>query len=360
MKIPNIRLQNQQLLNPLFCQPKELVSWLGAMQAQNYSMVKWAVGMRLKSATIQTVEEALRKGEILRTHVMRPTWHLVAAEDIRWMLKLSARRIKSANDSFAKGYNLEITDELYAKSYNLLEKILCGNKSLTKQEIAEHFCCSGILVEADNHRMTRFMVRAEQEGIVCSGEDKGGKYTYALLEERVPPVPEITKDEALARLARSYFRSHAPAVLQDFIWWSGLPVSEAKQAIYLIESELTAEQWNGQTWYVHEACRTRGKVSGRLHLLPSYDEYLLGYKDRTDVLPKEHYPKAFTNNGLFYPVILHEGQVIGNWSKSAKKGSASIECSWFRSNDCVDETVLNQEKDKYMRFCNNLFSIYLE
>lgn len=313
MKIPNIRLQNQQLLNPLFCQPKELVSWLGAMQAQNYSMVKWAVGMRLKSATIQTVEEALRKGEILRTHVMRPTWHLVAAEDIRWMLKLSARRIKSANDSFAKGYNLEITDELYAKSYNLLEKILCGNKSLTKQEIAEHFCCSGILVEADNHRMTRFMVRAEQEGIVCSGEDKGGKYTYALLEERVPPVPEITKDEALARLARSYFRSHAPAVLQDFIWWSGLPVSEAKQAIYLIESELTAEQWNGQTWYVHEACRTRGKVSGRLHLLPSYDEYLLGYKDRTDVLPKEHYPKAFTNNGLFYPVILHEGQVIGNW-----------------------------------------------
>ena len=267
MKIPNIRLQNQQLLNPLFCQPKELVSWLGAMQAQNYSMVKWAVGMRLKSATIQTVEEALRKGEILRTHVMRPTWHLVAAEDIRWMLKLSAQRIKSANDSFAKGYNLEITDELYAKSYNLLEKILCGNKSLTKQEIAEHFCCSGILVEADNHRMTRFMVRAEQEGIVCSGEDKGGKYTYALLEERVPPVPEITKDEALARLARSYFRSHAPAVLQDFIWWSGLPVSEAKQAIYLIESELTAEQWNGQTWYVHEACRTRGKVSGRLHLL---------------------------------------------------------------------------------------------
>ena len=303
MKIPNIRLQNQQLLNPLFCQPKELVSWLGAMQAQNYSMVKWAVGMRLKSATIQTVEEALRKGEILRTHVMRPTWHLVAAEDIRWMLKLSARRIKSANDSFAKGYDLEITDELYAKSYNLLEKILCGNKSLTKQEIAEHFCCSGILVEADNHRMTRFMVRAEQEGIVCSGEDKGGKYTYALLEERVPPVPEITKDEALARLARSYFRSHAPAVLQDFIWWSGLPVSEAKQAIYLIESELTAEQWNGQTWYVHEACRTRGKVSGRLHLLPSYDEYLLGYKDRTDVLPKEHYPKAFTNNGLFLSLI---------------------------------------------------------
>ncbi len=132
---------------------------------------------------------------------MRPTWHLVAAEDIRWMLKLSAQRVIAANASYAKEHGLEITDELYAKSYNLLEKILCGNKSLTKQEITEHFCRSGILAEADNHRMTRFMARAEQEGIICSGVDKGGKYTYALLEERVPPMPEVTKDEALARLA---------------------------------------------------------------------------------------------------------------------------------------------------------------
>lgn len=348
MKISNIRLLNQQLLNPLFNNPKELVSWMGAMQAQNYPMVKWAVGMRLKSATLQTVDEALRKGEILRTHVMRPTWHLVAAEDIRWMLKLSAQRIIAANDSYAKGYDLEISEELYRKSYHLLEKILCGNKSLTRQEIAEHFNRSGIQV--DTHRMTRFMSRAEQVGIVCSGEDKGGKCTYALLEERVAPVPEITKDEALARMARSYFRSHSPAVLQDFIWWSGLPITEARLAIYLIESELTAEQWNGQTWYVHNACRTRGKIAGCLHLLPSYDEYLLGYKDRTDVLPKEHYPKAFTNNGLFYPVILHEGQVIGNWNKSARKGGKQIEHSCFRLHDCLNEVVLNGEKERYIRF----------
>lgn len=348
MKISNIRLLNQQLLNPLFNNPKELVSWMGAMQAQNYPMVKWAVGMRLKSATLQTVDEALRKGEILRTHVMRPTWHLVAAEDIRWMLKLSAQRIIAANDSYAKGYDLVISEELYMKSYHLLEKILCGNKSLTRQEIAEHFNRSGIQV--DTHRMIRFMSRAEQVGIVCSGEDKGGKCTYTLLEERVAPVPEITKDEALSRLARSYFRSHSPAVLQDFIWWSGLPITEARLAIYLIESELTAEQWNGQTWYVHNACRTRGKIAGCLHLLPSYDEYLLGYKDRTDVLPKEHYPKAFTNNGLFYPVILHEGRVIGNWNKSARKGGKQIEHSCFRLHDCLNEEVLNGEKERYIRF----------
>lgn len=348
MNIPNLRLLNQQLLNPLFNHPKELVSWMGAMQAQNYSMVRWAVGMRLGSGTIQTVEEALRKGEILRTHVMRPTWHLVAAEDIRWMLKLSAKRIISANDSFAKGRDLDIPDELYTKSYNLLEKILCGKKSLTRQEIAEHFSRSGISV--DNNRMNRFMARAEQVGIVCSGEDKGSKYTYMLLEERVAPVPEITKDESLARLARSYFRSHSPAVLQDFIWWSGLPATDAKQAVYLIESELTAEPWNGQTWYIHDASRTRGKTAGCLHLLPSYDEYLLGYKDRTDVLPKEHYPKAFTNNGLFFPVLLHDGHVVGNWNKSAKKGNLLVEHSCFRSDDCIDEVLLNREKERYSKF----------
>ena len=107
---------------------------------------------------------------------------------------------------------------------------------------------------------------------------------------------------------------------------------------------------NGQTWYIHEDCRTRGKVTGSLHLLPSYDEYLLGYKDRTDVLPKEHYSKAFTNNGLFYPIVLHEGQVIGNWDKSVKKSGSLIEHSWFRLDDCVDAGALDREKDKYIRF----------
>ena len=348
MKIPNIRLLNQQLLSPLFTQPKELVSWMGAMQAQNYSMVKWAVGMRLKSATIQTVEKALREGEILRTHVMRPTWHLVAAEDIRWMLKLSAQRIISANDSFAKGYDLDIPNELYTKAHDLLEKILCGKKSLTKQEIAEHFNRSGIV--ADNRRMTRFMARAEQEGIICSGEDRGSKCTYALLEERVPPMPELTKDESLARLARSYFRSHSPAVLQDFIWWSGLSVSDAKQAVYLIASELITEQWKEQTWYIHDICRTRGKLSGHIHLLPSYDEYLLGYKDRTDVLPLEHYSKAFTNNGLFFPIVLHNGQVIGNWDKSVKKKSVDLKYSWFRQVADMNEETLERERQKFTRF----------
>ena len=348
MRIPEIRLQNQQLSNSLFRHPKELVSWMGAMQAQDYTMVKWAVGMRLQSPGIQAVEKALHQGEILRTHVMRPTWHLVAAEDIRWMLKLSAQRIKSANDSYAKGHGLEITEQQYERSHAVLENILSGKRSLAKQEIAEHFEHSGL--PADNYHMTRFMSRAEAEGIVCSGECRGRQHTYALLDERVPLTPELTKEEALARLATAYFRSHAPATLQDFSWWSGLPLTEARQAISLIEPELVAEQWNSCTWYIHDSCRTHGKATDSLHLLPSYDEYLIGYKDRTDVLPKEDYSKAFTNNGLFFPVLLYKGHVVGNWNKASKKKEIVPEHSFFRKDFCLEEKLLKQAKDKYVQF----------
>lgn len=349
MNIPILRLLNQQLLEPLFSTPKELVSWMGAMQAQDYAMVKWAVGMRLRSATLQVVEKALHEGEILRVHVMRPTWHLVAAEDIRWMLKLSAQRVKQANDSFAKGRGLDIPAHLYTKSHDRLEQILCGKKSLTRQEIADSFEQAGF--PADRFHMTRFMERAETEGVVCSGEIRGRQHTYALLEERVPSIADLTREEALARLAKSYFRSHAPAVLQDFIWWSGLSVAEARQAVASIETELTKESWNGQCWYMHDSCRVHGEMHGNLHLLPSYDEYLLGYKDRTDVLPKEFYRKAFTNNGLFYPVILHEGQIIGNWNKVEKKKKLEFCCSFFRE-AIPDPSLLNEAQQKYGRFLN--------
>ncbi len=348
MNIPALRLLNQQLLNPQFRTPKELVSWMGAVQAQDYTMAKWAVGMRLKKAALQSIEKALHEGEIFRIHVMRPTWHLIAAEDVRWMLKLSAPRIRQANDSYAKGYGLEIAESLYAKSNDLLEKILCGGRSMTKPEITEFFNEAGM--PADKFHMIRFLERAETEGVVCSGHIRGRQHTYALLEERVPFMPDLTKEESLARLAKSYFRSHAPAVLQDFIWWSGLSVTDAKDAIALIDTELVKEQWRERLWYVHDSCRRSGTVSGNLHLLPPYDELLLGYKDRSDVLPKEYYRRAFTNNGLFYPVVLHEGQIIGNWNKVEKKKMLEFSYSFFQDKISPDENLLSRAQQKYIQF----------
>ena len=201
--ITHIRVASQQLEQPRFESPKELVSWMGAIQAQEYEMAKWAIGIRLRSSSLETVNEALYKGDILRTHVMRPTWHFVAAEDIRWMLMLSSERIKAAVMSYAKGHFGKIEKTLFTRCLDQIGKILEGYKSLTKQEVTAELQKSGILPTIDHVNL--FLTWGEVEGIVCSGIDKGKKTTYALLDERVPPTRELCREEALARLASRYF-----------------------------------------------------------------------------------------------------------------------------------------------------------
>jgi len=339
----NIRLLSQQLINPGFEKPEGLVSWMGAIQAQNYEMSKWAIGIRLKSASLAKVEEALRDGRILRTHIMRPTWHLVTAEDIRWMLKLSAKRIKSS-----WGFNdkePEADKKLYFKVIKLVEKQLEGNNHLTKDEIIHSLTKAGI--NSDRRHITSLLQRAEVDAIICSGADKGNKPTYALLEERATPQKELHKDEALAMLATKYFRSHSPASLPDFVWWSGLSISEARHAIGLISTELIVDKLkNYPDLFVHKLFYHDSIVDDTLHLLPSYDEYLISYKGRTHVLDKIHYPKAFTNYGIFYPVVVYNGKVIGNWNKG-KKG---IDISLFDQDIVVDNNLVEIAKEKYRRF----------
>ena len=345
--IATIRLHSQQLTDPVFDNPKELVAYMGAMQAQEYTMAKWAIGIRLKDGRLSAVDEALWKGEIIRTHVMRPTWHFVAAEDIRWMLKLSAKHILSANDSYAKGRDLDISTEIYNKANDLLVKTLEGNRHQTKQELTDAFSQAGF--ETDNHQINRFLLRAEVEGLICNGIDQGNKATYALLDERVPTVQDISKEEALCRLARSYFRSHSPATLADFVWWSGLSITEARQAIGSIGQELIADRFEDQKMYVHIDCK-ESKPEDVFHLLPSFDEYLISYKVRTDVLKAEYHSKAFNRWGIFYPVILHNGHIVGNWNKAVKKKELVIETDYFEKGVKVKKGLLQAAEYKYKNY----------
>mgnify|MGYP000506238012 CR=1 FL=1 len=249
--ITHIRVASQQLEQPRFESPKELVSWMGAIQAQEYEMAKWAIGIRLRSSSLEKVNEALYKGDILRTHVMRPTWHFVAAEDIRWMLMLSSERIKAAVMSYAKGHFGKIEKTLFTRCLDQIGKILEGYKSLTKQEVTAELQKSGILPTIDHVNL--FLTWGEVEGIVCSGIDKGKKTTYALLDERVPPTRELCREEALARLASRYFQSHSPAQLQDFVWWSGLTATECRLAINLIKAELMTETFDSREYFIHQS-----------------------------------------------------------------------------------------------------------
>ncbi len=196
----------------------------GAMQAQDYTKSKWAVGLRLEKGKLQQINEAYEQGKIVRTHVMRPTWHLVSGKDIRWMMKLTGPRMLQAISSWAK--SMHVPEDLYERSIGHIEKILQGN-SLTRPELTGFLIKEKILKE--EHHISYLLSRAEANCIICSGPDKEGKSTFALLDERIPPVKELTTEESLALLAVKYFRSHSPATLNDFTWWSGLSMTEAKK-----------------------------------------------------------------------------------------------------------------------------------
>ena len=276
-----LRLQNQLLVQPPFDAPQQVVEWMGAVQAQDYRMAKWAVGWRTASTDATQIEAALNRGDILRTHLLRPTWHFVSSKDLRWMLSLTADRIRAANDSYARGTDAALDSKSIHRYMNLLQKTLEGNKHRTKEEIGEALNQRGIPLS--QYALRHLLMRAETDGIVCSGADKKGTATYALLDERAPHGEEPSREEALARLARIYFRSHSPATLADFTWWSGLTATEARRAVASIAEELTTEHFGDREFFVFRNAAAAAPCD-TTHLLPAYDQYLIGYKDRSGVL----------------------------------------------------------------------------
>ncbi|MCP9611450.1 winged helix DNA-binding domain-containing protein [Coprobacter tertius] len=346
--IATTRSFNHQFIDPRFDDPMDLVGWMGAIQAQNYSMAKWAIGSRLQSGSLNSVNEAIRKGSILRTHILRPTWHFISAEDIRWMLKLSGSRIRKAYESFAR--NLNISEKEYMIYNNTIIKLLEGNKSFTRQEICEELNKKGIKINDAHARY--YIIRAETDGILCSGEDKNGKPSYALLDERVPVSHSFDYEEALGILAKKYFKSHSPASLEDFVWWSGLTTTDAKKAIDIIKNDLTKIHTETEDMYVYHSNNCKQTSCEYLHLLPSYDELLIGYKSRTPVLEEKHYSKAFNRFGIFYPVILLNGKIIGNWNKSVRKNKIEIDVALFDPEIKISDELLNKARHRYIDFIN--------
>lgn len=322
MNLPNIRLLNQQLVAPEFTDVHDLVAYMGMLQAQEYRMMRWAVGIRMKRPSMAAFRSAYNSGRIVRTHLFRCTWQLVAAEDLRWMLKLCADRNKAVINGYTAYQGRTIEEWEYDRANSLIRQALAGRRSTAKTKLVERLAELGLSDTA--HAMSIFLRRAELDGIICSGELNGKENTYALIDERIPPEEEPSREEAVVMLARKYFRSHSPATLEDFTWWTNLNVGECHAAIDALHNELTEEKYDGTTYYIHQDCRTRGCRRQTL-LLSSYDEYLLGYKSRHHVLDDEFRPRAYSNNGLFYPIIVSGGRVVGNWHP--KKSAA-----FFRKN----------------------------
>ena len=337
-----IRLLSQQLISPQFASPKEVVAHMGAMQAQDYRMMRWAVMMRIKKPSAEAFRQAYDAGEIIRLHLLRGTWQLVSAEDYGWMLRLFADKAERVIRGWMKSNKVFIDDdELRAIREILVETCLakeqtvnvmrdgsengCGVAggsaingnvvygSATKEDFANALAEHGITMDA--HRLSYHIRLAELSGTLCSGCLTPMQATYTLAEKKVKQSAcDMERDEMLMLLARKYFQSHSPATFEDYLWWSGLTASECRKGMALLGSELRKEKWKGYEFYIHESCRARGFRKGVSHLLPPFDEYLIGYKSRELSLSPAHTHHAHTNNGIFFPIIAHDGIVCGNWT----------------------------------------------
>jgi hypothetical protein len=326
LDIPRYRLHNQLLSQPKWTQPDEVIAWLGAVQAQDYAGAKWALAQRLQnSPTDAAIEQAFNEGKILRTHVMRPTWHFVTPTDICWMLDLTAPRVKIAMVHMDR--QLALDTSILKKSQAVLRKALQGHQQLTRSELAPFLKKAGVAV--DGYRMGQLMGHAELDQVICSGGRQGKQFTYALLEERALQAKRLDREEALAELTKRYFRSHGPATLQDFVWWSGLTTADARRGMEAVKAEFEQEIIADQTYWF--AVSTSAKnPSSSAYLLPSYDEYTVGYRDRSAIFDRSHIEKlsAFRESILTQVMVIN-GEVSGTWKRTLKKKEVMIELAPF-------------------------------
>jgi hypothetical protein len=333
------RLRNQRLDRSEFRKPADVVRWLGAVQAQDYAGAKWALGLRAKGLTDADADRALDEGTILRTHILRPTWHFVIPADIRWMLALTAPRVHAANAHTYREFELDAS--VFRRSRKELERALRGGKERTRAELASVLRRGGIA--AKGIRLAALMIEAELEGVIVSGPRRGKQFTYALLEERAHPAGTIGREEALAELTKRYFSSHGPATLRDYVWWSGLTVGDAKAGIEIVESELDEEVLDGRTcWFVGSRAPAPS-ASTSAHLLPNYDEYLIAYKDRGPVV-------GASGQDVFSHFFVIAGRLAGSWRRTLKKDSVLVEAVPYRRLSRADTRALAHSAERYGRF----------
>ena len=319
--------------------------WLGAVQAQDYAGAKWALGLRMQRPRDADIEAAFSDGTILRTHVMRPTWHFVAPEDIRWMLALTAPRVSAAMAPYNRRLELDAT--VFRRSQRAMVRALRGGRQLTRQELKVVLVQAG--VHADGvQRLAHIVMQAELDAVICSGARRGKQFTYALLDERVPMARARSHDDSIAELARRYFNSHGPAQLHDFAWWSGLSVADARAGLAAVDRELARETIDGRTYWFRSSVRTVA-TPRTAYLLPLFDEYLIAYKDRSAALDPSRWTRGASRDPFSAPVVV-DGQVVGGWKRIQRRDRTTIALTRFTSLDKRHVASITDAARAYTRF----------
>ena len=319
---------------------------MGAIQAQDYTGAKWAVAQRLKGATDVLIEKAFTNGDIIRTHVMRPTWHFVHPKDIRWMLELTSARVQATAKAYHKQFQLD--HKVFSTCEKAIQQALHGGKQLMRDEIAEVLQQAGIAT--NEQRFIHIMMQMELIGLVCSGGRQGKQFTYTLLDERVSATKPTQRQDALFALTERYFTSHGPATLQDYIWWSGLTVADAKAGLEMVKHKLLNETIDGNIyWYIERSNVPESKIPAAF-LLPNYDEYIVSYKDRSATIESSDINKADPRGTIFNHTIIINGRIHAIWKRTIGNNKIDIEVIPFKPLSKVNQAAIASAAKRYTKF----------
>jgi hypothetical protein len=323
----------------------QVVAWFGAMQAQEYGPAKWALGLRLGTAASDgAIERACNDSTILRTHVLRPTWHFVTPSDIRWMLALTAPHLHRAMASYRQ--RLELDDRTLVRALSIIECAL-ATKAHTRAELRAQLAQRRLPLTAS--QMGHLMLYAELEQVACSGPRTGKHFTYALLADRARNAKTLSRDEAIAELTRRFLQSHAPATIRDFVWWSGLKTSDAKRGVEMVKARPSMR--DGLTYWSLRPMLSVAPPVKSVRLLPIYDEYLVAYRDRLAV---PHGPgtiaRAAGQSVAFQHAVVIDGQVAGTWRVEPGASEMAVRITALRRLQTLERRAIDAQIRQYRAF----------
>lgn len=338
------RLHNQHISAPRASTPADVAAWFGAMQGQDFTGTKWAFALRLPDTTDDEIQAAINNRAIIRTWLMRGTLHFIAAADLHWMLPIFAERIVKRN---ARRYRqLELDETTLERSKDVLCDALAGGKALDRRTLGDILKENGIA--PDGQRCVYMLLHASYAGLIYQAPSNHNNPTFLRVDETLPPPAEtFDREQALVELARRYFQSHGPATDYDFAWWSGLTLTDCRAAIAAIESELDSTTTDDGTYWFVPAAPQNG-TSPDVYLLPGFDEYVLGYKDRSAALEPDYAQRICPgNNGMFIPTVVIDGQIRGTWKRTVKSKAVHITLDPFTSFSAAERRAIEAAARPY-------------
>jgi hypothetical protein len=336
-------MRNQRLVGAVFARPDEVVAWFGAVQAQDYRGALWGIAQRTRGATEAEVERALVDRTIVRTWPMRGTLHFVAPDDVRWMLRLLAPRVIAR--SAARHRELKLDAATFERSQRILIGALEGDRALTRDEA--YAALARGKVSPEGQRGIHILGKLAMDGVLCYGAPRGKQQTFVLLDDWIPTSRVLEGDEALGELARRYVTSHGPVTAADLAWWTGLTLTETRRGLEVAQPDLVERTWDGHAYWDAPGSM-RARAGSTIRLLPSYDEYTVAYRDRSAILDPALAEE--TRNGIFSPVIVHDGQIAGTWGRAVTMQRVAVTARLVAQPDAATRALLEHEVERYGRF----------